>query len=198
MLVGRCLPPTCFHINCRGLSSNWESFRSLLCDMHGEKFSFDVIGVTEVYRCDFDTRLTLPGYHDLITRVREDGSRGGVGLFIKNEINYKIRDDLSVFIPHVFESLFIEIGSKSDHKRSIIGVIYRPNTAPKADIDIFSSTLFDIMDSINNEHTVQITFIFIDFRVCDFAFAFKTQNAPCVSRFKRVLFSDRFQFAFKT
>ena len=46
------------------------------------------------------------------------------------------------------------------------------------------------------QHTVQITFIFIDFRVCDFAFAFKTQNAPCVSRFKRVLFSDRFQFAF--
>ena len=44
--------------------------------------------------------------------------------------------------------------------------------------------------------TVQITFIFIDFRVCYFAFAFKTQNAPCVSRFKRVLFSDRFQFAF--
>ena len=43
--------------------------------------------------------------------------------------------------------------------------------------------------------TVQITFIFIDFRVCDFAFAFKTQNAPCVSRFKRVLLSDRFQFA---
>ena len=25
-------------------------------------------------------------------------------------------------------------------------------------------------------HTVQITFIFIDFRVCDFAFAFKTQK----------------------
>ena len=44
--------------------------------------------------------------------------------------------------------------------------------------------------------TVQITFIFIDFRVCDFAFAFNTQNAPCVSRFKRILFSDRFQFAF--
>ena len=39
-------------------------------------------------------------------------------------------------------------------------------------------------------YTVQITFIFIDFRVCDFAFAFKTQNAPCV------LFSDIFQFAF--
>ena len=75
-----------FYINCRGLSSNWESFRGLLCDTHGDKFAFDFIGVSEVYRCDFDTRLTLPGYHDLTTRVREDGSRGGVGLFIKNEI----------------------------------------------------------------------------------------------------------------
>ena len=46
------------------------------------------------------------------------------------------------------------------------------------------------------KYTVQITFIFIDFRVCDFAFGFKTQNAPCVSRFKCILFSDRFQFAF--
>ena len=86
-----------FHINCRGLSSNWESFRSLLCDIHGDKFAFDFIGVTEVYRCDFDARLTLPGYHDLITPVREDGSRGGVGLFIKNEINYGIRDDKCMY-----------------------------------------------------------------------------------------------------
>ena len=55
-----------------------------------------------------------------------------------------------------------------------------------------------MVNGINhNIHTVQITFIFIDFRVCDFAFALKTQNAPCVSRFKRVLFSDRFQLRFK-
>ena len=54
----------------------------------------------------------------------------------------------------------------------------------------------DALDYTVCVHTVQITFIFIDFRVCDFAFAFKTQNAHCVSRFKRVLFLDRFQFAF--
>ena len=37
---------------------------------------------------------------------------------------------------------------------------------------------------------------YIQYKSRDFAFAFKKQNAPCVSRFKRVLFSDRFQFAF--
>ena len=98
-----------------------------------------------------DARLTLPGYHELITRCRDDGSRGGVGLFIKGDISFNIREDLSTFIPHVFESVFIEISPKSG-KHSIVGVIYRPNTAPRADIDIFSSTLYDSMDIINKEN----------------------------------------------
>jgi hypothetical protein len=83
-------------------------------------------------------------------RCRDDGARGGVGLFIKDNVNYKIREDISVFTPHIFESLFIEIIC-STGKNKVIGVIYRPNTEPRADIDIFSSTLFDIMDLINTE-----------------------------------------------
>ena len=142
---------TYFHLNCRGLSKNWESFRNLLCDLHGDKFAFDLIGVSEVFRCDYDTRLSLPGFHDLITRCRDDGSRGGVGLFIKENIIFKIREDLSVFIPHILESVFIEIQSKSN-KNTIIGVIYRPNTAPMADVDIFSATISDILDTINKEN----------------------------------------------
>jgi len=35
-----------------------------------------------------------------------------------------------------------------------MGLIYRPNTEPRADIDRFSSTLFDIMDIINTENKV--------------------------------------------
>jgi len=112
--------------------------------------SFDFIGVSEVCRCENDQRLMLPGCHSLITRYRENGSKGGVGLFVKDDQNIEIRDDLSVFIPHIFEYLFIEIVSSS--KSSIVGVIYRPNTAPKTDVDVSSSTLKDIMDIINNEH----------------------------------------------
>ena len=63
--------------------------------------------------------------------------------------------------------------------------------------EVFSYLSTHIYQDVTDmDCTVQITFIFIDFRVCDFAFAFKTQNAPCISRLKRVLFSDRFQFAF--
>ena len=126
-----------FHLNCRGLSANWDKLTDLLCDMHNDRFSFDFIGISEAYRCDHDHRLGLPGFHDVLSRCRpeNDDCRGGVALFINESIDFKIRDDLSIFIPHVIESLFIELKSEG-HKTNIIGVIYRPNTPPRADIDM--------------------------------------------------------------
>ena len=109
-----CIAPgatSCFHINCRGLSHHWEGFKDLISELHSEQLTFDVIGISEAFQCENDTRLKLSGYQNFISRCREQGNRGGVGLFIKDSINYKIREDISVFIPYVFESLFIEIES---------------------------------------------------------------------------------------
>ena len=36
-------------------------------------------------------------------------------------------------------------------KNTVVGVMNRPNTEPRADIDIFASTLFDLMDLVNRE-----------------------------------------------
>ncbi len=74
-------------------------------------------------------RLKLPGYHDWLSRCRDDGPRGGVGLFIRDS------KDLSVFILHIFELLFVEIINKSS-RNIIVGVVYRSNTEPHADLDI--------------------------------------------------------------
>ena len=57
---------------------------------------------------------------------------------------------MSVFILHVYESLFVEVENES-HKKVIGGVIYRSNTLPSVDIDVFTSTLFDTMEMINTE-----------------------------------------------
>ena len=141
-----------FHLNCRSLSSNWESFTDLLCELHSDKFTFDIIGVSEVFECDRDSRLNLPGFHNFIKRTRHDCKRGGIGLFVREDLHFKVREDLSVFIPHIFESLFIEIiTSVKSSANKIVGVIYRPNTHPRADIDIFTETLYSIMDLINAE-----------------------------------------------
>ena len=56
----------------------------------------------------------------------------------------------SLFIRHILESLFIEILSKSN-KNTILGVIYRPNTTPMADVDILADNLYAILDTINKD-----------------------------------------------
>lgn len=56
-----------FHLNCRGLSSNWDSFQTLLCDLQCSQFRFDVIGVCRMFRTVSYTSLKLPGYHELIS-----------------------------------------------------------------------------------------------------------------------------------
>ena len=49
----------------------------------------------------------------------------------------------------------IEVVSTSS-KNTIVGIIYRPNTQPKADIDVFSQTLYETMDLINSERKFSV------------------------------------------
>ena len=80
-----------------------------------------------------------------------DDAHGGVALFINENLNYIKRDDLSIFIPHVMETIFVEIQYKRS-KPIIVGVIYRPNTLPRADLDLFISNLLEIQSKISNEN----------------------------------------------
>jgi len=50
------------------------------------------------------------------------GNRGGVAIFIKDNIQFQICEDIILFIPHIFESLFIEIDTAEGGK-AIVGVI---------------------------------------------------------------------------
>jgi len=51
--------------------------------------------------------------------------------------------------------MFVEI-SPENGKKIIIGVIYRPTTAPRADLDIFTTTLNEIIDQLNMEHKLGV------------------------------------------
>ena len=95
MIEGTKMALSSFHLNYRSLSSNWDAFYNLLCDLHNKEFSFYVIGVSEIFRTDRESRIVLPGYHNVITRCRNEDGRGGVGLFRKDSINFKVREDLS-------------------------------------------------------------------------------------------------------
>ena len=63
--------------------------------------------------------------------------------------NYEILSDASVFIPHVYESIWIKIKIKNGPDK-IIGNVYRPNTAPLADLSKAISIHNNILDDLQN------------------------------------------------
>ena len=112
-----------FCINAQGLMSHWDSFCNLIHDMGAGNQFVDIIGITELFHMS-KGECQLDGYHPLEFKTRSDlnSSRGGVGIYVKDSLSYEVREDLSVFIPHVFEAVFIEINIKNKH--IIIGTVY--------------------------------------------------------------------------
>ena len=119
-----------YHANARSLPANIIAFEAYLGSLNHE---FTVIGMTETWLKDSNIDLyTFTGYtHIGAHRIHKSG--GGVSLFVRTDIQFQHRSDLSV-LEDVIECVFIEIDkSIFQHKRNIlVGVIYRPpNTCPE-------------------------------------------------------------------
>ena len=82
---------------------------------------------------------------------------GGVPLFIKNNIQYKVREDLNIMSSYM-ETLFIEIPHNG--KTYIIGVIYR---VPNTQVASFNETLNALIEPIRNNYEVILVG---DFNIC--------------------------------
>ena len=117
-------------INIRSLAntknfSKFQAFIETLC------FSPSVIAINETYLRDNNPgpHCDINGY-TFISNCRKSHKGGGVGLYIRDFINFEIREDLTVMDDKIFESLFIEI--KCVDKSIIFGTIYR---SPSGDSD---------------------------------------------------------------
>ena len=97
-----------FCINCRSINANWEALNELIYNMSNERFHFDIIGLAEIFKLNEGFNYSIAGYHDILSNTRHDSDdgHGGVGIYINENMSFFKRDDLTIFIPHVIESLF--------------------------------------------------------------------------------------------
>lgn len=83
-----------FHHNSRSLNKNLDditTFTSLL------KEDFSVIGFTETWlTADISPLIHINNY-TLVERHRPERRGGGVCLFVNNDLNFKLRNDISIF-----------------------------------------------------------------------------------------------------
>ena len=89
----------------------------------------------------------IAGY-TFIHNDRVDHRGGGVAIFIKNDIEFKIRSDLSAFFHNGVENIVIEI-MNLNAKNIILASIYKP---PETSIPTFTEDLGNALDLVNHEN----------------------------------------------
>ena len=96
--------------------------------MDNERIQFDAIILCETFLSDKNHDLfNIPGY-TFISGHRKHYRQGVVGIYIKNNITFIIRDDLSIFMEKSFETLFLEVTSSKGS--TVIAEMYRvPNSS---------------------------------------------------------------------
>ena len=99
---------TLLNANIRSMGKNLEKLE--LC-MKTLNHKFTAIGLSETHLKDKPLDCYyLPGYNfEYVNRIGRE--KGGVGMFISNDVKYKVRHDLCNANQH-FESCFVEIEKK--------------------------------------------------------------------------------------
>ena len=67
--------------------------------------------------------VTIPGYSNIF-RNRDDILGGGVGVYLKDAIDFKRRTDIENIEPEL-EHIWLEIPGRNKHSKLLLGVMYR-------------------------------------------------------------------------
>ena len=97
-----------FHINLRSLSAHLEELQLLFKSL---KAKFNVIAISETKEQSegFLKNVSLDGY--TIHSQHSNSSAGGVALYLRNNLDYIIREDLNA-LENEFETIWVEIKNK--------------------------------------------------------------------------------------
>ena len=111
-----------FHVNIASLNLHCDDLRFVLSRLN---HNFDVLGITEhklSVDCDPLNNIDIPGYNFIYEPTLS--SCGGAGFYIKNSVDFIVRDDLKMNQKSDHEAIFIEL-ILQNRKNLIVGCIYR-------------------------------------------------------------------------
>ena len=122
--------------------------------------NFDIIGLDETWLKNKPIDYFMLNGYNLEFKNRDKKRGGGVCLFIRDNIKYHVRDDLSQLKnPDFVESLFIEI-EKPHSKNIVVGVMYRP---PGQDLTAFNEYFDSVLKCVTRNQ--KIVYLMGDFNV---------------------------------
>jgi len=151
--------------NVRSMSKNFEKLYDVVQQVNegsGNSFLFSVIAVQETWQVK--ECFNIPGYQKFIAKTRAEGNGGGIGFFVKDGYEFEILKEPSIFEKRVHESMFIRIIGKNQ-TGTVIGNIYRPNTAPYESIKRSTEHLSKSIEYIQQKYRHDSIVILGDFNI---------------------------------
>jgi hypothetical protein len=138
--------PIILSLNVQSLNSKYAALKNLFQYVQGSGVPVDLIIVQETWEIRFLTQLGIPGFQNIVYRTREGGMGGGVGIYIREGLNFKARKDLETYKLRTFENLVIEV--QYPNKNFLFSNIYRsPNPPPGLTVSEHLDSFLDTLDS---------------------------------------------------
>jgi len=139
---------TVYHSNVCSLRKNLDKLFETFQD--GLKLP-DLIGVTETRLDEHLTEIDIDNYD--FEPCFSNTQAGGVGIYVANYLEYAVRRDLSLNLPHC-EDIWVEIFSSSrksrtkfeDGKNMVVGIVYRH---PGSQYKTFCERICNTIDDMN-------------------------------------------------
>ena len=151
--------------NIQSLPSKFTEFKDCLDFYHSKGFQFDIIVLQEIWKLNDEDLFKLNGYK-FICKQRSNGTGGGVGIYIRDCLKFKLLPQYSIFIEKIMETICVEI-ELENKKKLIITCLYRPNTHPSItqtqQLDLFIDNFTDLMAELSSLN--KDTYIFGDFNI---------------------------------
>ena len=140
--------------NARSLAKNFIQFEALLAELLTQNFSFELLTFTETWLNNIlESSINFDTYIPVMKHKHPVKEGGGLAIFVKTGIKFRLRSDLSFPLEkqNQYDGIFIEIDAHDKNTRPLVlGNIYRSPSFNS--ITDFSQSLSSIVERINSEN----------------------------------------------
>jgi len=133
-------------LNIQSLQAKFNDLLEWIGELGNNGWLPDLICLQEIWQIADPSLFSLPNYHPLITKMRTLNRGGGVGIYIKKNIAFRVLEQYSLFSERLLEALVVEV-TMQDGYRATVGSIYRPGTLPPG--KTFTQQFADFSDTFS-------------------------------------------------
>ena len=105
-IVGK---PIYLSINIQSLQSKYEQLLAELSEIENKGIYVEIIALQEIWDVRYPELYIIPGFKPIILKKRQGMRGGGVGFYIRDNLNAKIIENLSPFENKIIVALTIQL-----------------------------------------------------------------------------------------